>query len=39
MYRRQQTKPYQKWKSKKAKWLSEKALQIVDERTEVKRKG
>ena len=28
-----------KKKSKKAKWLSEEALQIVEERTEVKSKG
>ena len=28
-----------KWKCKKAKWLSERALQIAEERREVKSKG
>ena len=37
-YRRQWTKPSKK-KSEKAKWLSEVALQIAEERREVKSKG
>ena len=39
MYRRQQTVPSQEKQSKKAKWLSEEALQIAEERREVKSKG
>ena len=39
MYRRQQTVPSQEKQSKKAKWLSEEALQISEERREVKGKG
>ena len=35
LYRRQRTKPYQRKECKKAKWLSEKALQITEERREV----
>ena len=38
MYRRQQKKTIPK-KGKKAKWLSKEALQIADERREVKSKG
>ena len=37
LYRRRQSKPSpRKKKHKKAKWLSEKALQIAEERREVK---
>ena len=42
MYRRQQTKPFQKKrkkKSKRTKWLFEWALQIVEEQREDKNKG
>ena len=40
LYRRQGLRPYS-WKrnAKKAKWLSEEALQIAEKRTEVKGKG
>ena len=38
MYRRQQTVPSQEKQSKKAKWLSEEALQIAEERREAKGK-
>ena len=38
MYRRQETIPKKK-KCKKAKWLSEEALQITVKRKEVKSKG
>ena len=41
LYRRKQAKPSQrgKKKSKKAKWLSEEALQIAEERREEKEKS
>ena len=40
MYRRQGTRPSpRKRNAKKAKWLSEEALQIVVKRREVKNKG
>ena len=40
MYRRQRTKPIpKKKKSKKAKWSSEEALQIAEERGDAKSKG
>ena len=40
LYRRQGSRPVQrKKKCKKAKWLSEEALQIAVKRTEVKSKG
>ena len=39
MYRKQQTNHSKEKKSKKAKWLSEKALQIAEERRKVKSKG
>ena len=38
MYRRQRKKIPKKKKSKKVKWLSEGALQIAEERREVKSK-
>ena len=39
MYRRQGSRPPKKKKCKKAKWLSEEALQIAVKRREVKSKG
>ena len=40
LYRRQGSRPYPwKKKCKKAKWLSEEALQIAVKRTEAKSKG
>ena len=39
MYRRQGSRPSPRKRSKKAKWLSEEALQIVVKRREVKGKG
>ena len=40
LYRRQESRPSpKKKKSKKAKWLSEEALQTAEERREVKGKG
>ena len=39
MYRRQGARPSPKKKCKKAKWLSEKALQIAVKRREAKSKG
>ena len=40
MYRRQGSRPSRKRNvNKKAKWLSEKALQIAEKRREAKRKG
>ena len=39
MYRKQQTNHSKEKKSKKAKWLSEKALQIAEERREAQSKG
>ena len=42
MYRRQESKPFPRkgnGKKKKAKWLSEEALQIAVKRREVKSKG
>ena len=39
-YRRQESRPFpKKKKCKKAKWLSEEALQIAEKRKEVKGKG
>ena len=39
MYRRQGSRPSPRKKCKKAKWLSEEALQIAEKRREVKDKG
>ena len=39
LYRRQGSKPPPRKKCKKAKWLSEEALQIAEKRREVKGKG
>ena len=39
LYRRHQKTVPKKKKSKKAKWLSEEALQIVEEQREAKSKG
>ena len=40
MYRRQGSRPFPKKKTcKKAKWLSDEALQIAEKRREVKGKG
>ena len=40
LYKRQSSKPSQKEKKfRKAKWFSEEALQIAEERREVKGKG
>ena len=39
LYRRQESNPSPKEKFKKAKWLSEEALQIAQERREAKDKG
>ena len=39
LYRRQGSRPFPDKKCKKAKWLSEEALQIAVKRSEVKRKG
>ena len=39
LYRREGSRPSSKKKCKKAKWLSEEALQIAGKRREVKRKG
>ena len=39
MYRRQGSRPSPRKKCKKAKWLSEEALQIAKKRKEVKGKG
>ena len=39
MYRRQRSKPSPKKKCKKAKWLSEEALQTAEKRIEAKGKG
>ena len=39
MYRRQESNPSPKEKFKKAKWLSEEALQIAEKRREAKGKG
>ena len=39
MYKRQRPKPFKKKKCKKAKWLSEEALQVAEERREMKGKG
>ena len=39
LYRRQGSRPSPRKKCKKAKWLSEDALQIAVKRREVKRKG
>ena len=38
-YRRQESRPSKKKKCKKAKWLSEEALQIAMKRREAKSKG
>ena len=39
LYRRQESRPSKKKKYKKAKWLSEEALQIAVKRKEAKSKG
>ena len=39
LYRRQGSRPSPRKKCKKAKWLSEEALQIAEKRREVKDKG
>ena len=39
MYRNQGARPSPQKKCNKAKWLSEKALQIAEKRREAKRKG
>ena len=39
LYSRERSRPSPKKKSKKAKWLSEEALQIAGKRREVKSKG
>ena len=39
LYRRQRSRPAPKKECKKAKWLSEEALQITDKRREAKGKG
>ena len=39
MYRRQESNPSPKEKFKKAKWLSEEALQIAEKRREAKGNG
>ena len=39
LYRRQRSKPSPKKKCKKAKWLSEEALQTAEKRIEAKGKG
>ena len=38
-YRRQRSRPSPREKCKKAKWLSEEALQIAEKRREAKGKG
>ena len=39
LYRKQESRPFPKKKCKKAKWLSEEALQIAVEKREMKNKG
>ena len=39
MYRRQESRPSPRKKCKKAKWLSEEALQTAEKRREAKGKG
>ena len=39
LYRREESRPSKKKKCKKAKWLSEEALQIAVKRRELKGKG
>ena len=39
LYRRQESRPSPRKRCKKAKWLSEEALQIAEKRKEVKGKG